>query len=131
MKALIVEPQLDTPSIYFEPEINLYFIEGESFPKNANGFYKPVFAWLKDFSDISKQNSKDKEFQINIKLESCNVASIKQIANILSMLSANMSQKQIKIVWHYKEEDIDILKLGKKLEQSVDIRFEFVSEMLF
>lgn len=123
MKALKIDAQSDTPKVYFEPELDLYLIEGKSLPENAIDFYQPIFDWITEF--FNKKDTTSKNFAINIKLDYYNTASSKQIVKLLRILADSNLKDQIKIIWHYDEEDTDMLKAGKKYARLIDIKFEY------
>lgn len=124
MKALKIDAQSDTPKVYFEPELDLYLIEGNSLPENAIAFYQPVLEWLTEF--FNPKDTKSKNFTINIKLYYYNTASSKQIIKLFGIFTDSSLKNQIKIIWHYDEEDTDMLKAGKKYERLTNIDFEYV-----
>lgn len=122
MEALHIESAEDTPKIYFEPEVDIYLIEGKSLPENAVDFYQPVFDWAETFF-----NSADVPAEITIyfKLDYFNTASSKQIAKFFRIIENSAASENVTIKWFYDEEDTDMLKAGNRYNKLMNIRFEF------
>ncbi|MFN8257887.1 MAG: DUF1987 domain-containing protein [Bacteroidales bacterium] len=122
MEALHIEPSDDTPKIYFEPEVDLFVIEGKSLPENAIDFYQPVFDWTEAYLN---SNNPPSEFVLNFKLEYFNTASSKQIAKLLRILETCKISEKILIKWYYDREDTDMLKAGNRYSSLIKLKFEF------
>ena len=110
----------DTPSIVLDREKNEFIISGRSLPEDPSEFYRPVLTWIKAYV---KQPNPVTEF--NLKMEYFNSSSVKQIVTILVILSEiAKAGKEIKIIWHYKEDD-DLMKIkGKEIKSIIAIPFE-------
>ncbi|MEN8119587.1 MAG: DUF1987 domain-containing protein [Bacteroidota bacterium] len=123
MEALNIEASEDTPKIYFEPEVEIYLLEGKSLPENAIDFYRPVFDWAQTFF-----NSTDvpPSVVINFKFDYFNTASSKQIAKFLRIIENSPSSDNVIIKWYYDEEDTDMLKAGNRYNKLMNVHFEFV-----
>ncbi len=123
MEALHIEASEDTPKIYFEPDVEIYLLEGKSLPENAIDFYQPVFDWAQIFF-----NAKDvpSTIEINFKLDYFNTASSKQIAKLLRIIEISPSSENVLIKWYYDEEDTDMLKAGNRYNKLMNIQFEFI-----
>lgn len=122
MEALHIDASEDTPKIYFEPDVDIYLIEGKSLPENAVDFYQPVFDWAEKFfnsSDIPQN------ITIHFKLDYFNTASSKQIAKFLRIIENSKASENITIKWFYDEEDTDMLKAGNRYNKLINIRFDF------
>ncbi|MBN1252497.1 MAG: DUF1987 domain-containing protein [Bacteroidales bacterium] len=111
-----------TPQVYFEPELNIYLIEGFSFPNDPIKFYNPIFEWLKDFLEVFDNSTK---IDFNFKLNYFNTSSSKQIAKFFKMIEASESKKNIVVNWFYDEEDLDMLDAGYRFEKLIKINFDF------
>ena len=123
MEALHIEASEDTPKIYFEPEVEIYLLEGKSLPENAIDFYRPVFDWTQNFfhsGDVPPS------VVINFKFDYFNTASSKQIAKLLRIIENSPSSENVIIKWYYDEEDTDMLKAGNRYNKLMNVHFEFV-----
>lgn len=123
MEALHIEASEDTPKIYFEPEVEIYLLEGKSLPENAIDFYRPVFDWAQNFFYSADVPS---NVVINFKFDYFNTASSKQIAKLLRIIENSPSNENVLIKWYYDEEDTDMLKAGNRYNKLMNIHFEFV-----
>jgi len=123
MEALHIEASEDTPKIYFEPEVEIYLLEGKSLPENAIDFYQPVFDWATSFFSSSEVPG---TVDINFKLDYFNTASSKQIAKFLRIIENSPASENVTIKWFYDEEDADMLKAGNRYNKLMNVNFEFV-----
>ena len=123
MEALHIESGEDTPKIYFEPEVEIYLLEGKSLPENAIDFYQPVFDWATAFFNSEEVPT---SLDINFKLDYFNTASSKQIAKFLRIIESSPSSENVTIKWFYDEEDADMLKAGNRYNKLMNVNFEFV-----
>jgi hypothetical protein len=122
MEALHIQPTDDTPKIYFEPEIELYVIEGKSLPENAFEFYQPVFEWATRFFHSEHAPS---NFVLNFRLDYFNTASSKQIAKLFRILESSPASENVTIKWYFDKEDTDMLKAGTRYSNLMKLKFEF------
>ncbi len=124
MKTLYLKGTEDTPEIIFNTEEDTYVISGRSLPENVIEFYKPVFSWLDEFTEVPN-NANEKAFIF--KLYYFNTASSKVIQDIIMQLD-NMfhSGKNIKIVWYFDTDDEDIIDTGNEFKEMVALPFEML-----
>ena len=123
MDALHIEANEDTPKIYFEPDVEIFLLEGKSLPENAIDFYQPVFDWAQIFFHEKNVPS---NIVINFKLDYFNTASSKQIAKLLRIIEESPSSENVVIKWFYDEEDTDMLKAGNRYNKLMNVKFEFI-----
>ena len=70
---------------------------------------------------------KNKPFKINFKLGYFNTAAAKFIADVLMILKPHIKKdSQLKIYWHYHEEDYDMLEAGEDIAEMVEVPMTFV-----
>jgi len=124
MSPLLIQATEHTPSIVLDKDMGIFEIASRSLPENAIEFYKPVIDWLNEYA-----LSPNEETPFSINLEYYNTATSKQIAKILLILEKIQLQKtsQVKIIWHYSEDDLDMLQSGKRYEKLLNIPFEFIA----
>lgn len=107
----------DTPVVTLDKGKEVFEISGRSLPEDVLQFYEPVFEWIKAYS---KEPNSVTTFAF--KLDYFNTASSKVLLDLLNRLK---DIKGAKIVWHYYEDDEEILDAGKEFAEQVDISFEF------
>lgn len=124
MEKLHIEATKSSPKIDFDPATRILRIEGESYPENAIGFYKPAINWLVDY-----MNSESKPATLQIALTYINTSSTKALLTIFDILdeAAGMGTR-VKVEWFYDPDD-DILKeFGEDISEDLTIDFE-IKEM--
>ena len=125
MDSLVIQATEFTPSIVLDKDMGLFEIASRSLPENAIEFYDPVVVWLTKYAE-----NPNPETNFSFNLEYYNTASSKQIAKLLLILEKIQMQKtsQVKIIWHYYPDDLDMLHSGKRYEKLLNIPFEFIVE---
>lgn len=109
-----------TPWIILEP--GRLFIMGRSIPENPGDFYRPLQAWITDYTKKYRGNTK-----ITLGFEYINTASMKWIYTILRELSlVREIAKEATITWYYEQGDEDMKELGLILRSLVVSPFEMV-----
>jgi hypothetical protein len=107
----------DTPEILLDKKNGLFEISGRSIPENSAKFYKPVLAWIGDYS-----NEPNPVTEFVFKLEYFNTASAKVILDVLYALERIPNMK---IQWYFNEDDEDMEEAGEEFCELVKIPFEF------
>ena len=111
------------------PEVKLDRIKGEikfsgrSLPEDAKSFYKPIKNWLSLYIENPVKGT-----HAIFAYEYFNTASSKIILEMLDLLKlAELKDDQLKIEWHYLEDDDDMLEAGEDFAEIADLEFDFVS----
>jgi len=122
MNVLKVEATDTTPFVHFDKENNIFIMEGKTLPENVNGFYESIKDWLNEY--IKDPNE---ETVLQMKLEYINTASSKALFSIFIKLEKLIEKgKKAKIVWHYADDDEDMLDVGEEYSEVIKVPFEFV-----
>lgn len=108
MKNINLEPTNSTPLVKFITDGRL-LIEGRSLPENVTKFYSPLIEWVGLL--------KVEVVRMDINLEYQNSASSKKLLEMLKVLDANNSIKQLIVNWHYEADDEDALESGQIFEE--------------
>ena len=127
MEKLTLAPTLNTPSINLDPVGNKFELKGESRPENVRNFYLPILEWLEKFAaEISgKGGSAPLDFSFNF--EYFNSTSAKYILDIFKILnSINKAGNEVKVSWHYEEDDEDMLEAGEDYESIIRVPFKMI-----
>ncbi len=111
---LIIDETEKTPIINGDISKGTFSIKGKSLPENAREFYNPVLDWLKDF-----YQSPSSKIQVDIDLEYFNTASSGVIFKILREIQKMASTREVKIYWHYEEDDIEIEEVGLEFQSAL------------
>jgi len=83
-------------------------MEGRSLPENVMKFYTPLIEWVGLL--------KAEVVKIDLNLEYLNSASSKKLLEVLKVLDANSSIKDLIVNWHYESDDEDTLENGQIYE---------------
>jgi hypothetical protein len=123
MEPLLLEEDIKTPSISFEPASGILEIKGKSIPENSLEFYRPVFDWLDQYCAEPSKST-----ELRIILDYFNTSSSKCLLDILRKLeTANTSGNTVvKVKWHYESDDEDMMEAGEDYQALVKLPFELV-----
>jgi hypothetical protein len=117
MENLHIEGSDTLPSVHLNTS-GLLKITGRALPENAFDFFRPVIAWVKEFSSET--------VAIEINLEYYNTAVSKQLYDFLKVIDSNPNNKKINLKWFYEEGDDEILESGEIYEELLPrINFNF------
>lgn len=122
MKALIIEGTSSTPKVIFDPESNVFELQGYSLLDNALDFYEPIISWVKKYS-----KNPNYETILKIRMRFFNTASSKTILDVLFAFEEILkTNRSIKISWYYKKIDLDMKEAGEDYKFMVDLPFEYI-----
>ena len=105
MKNYTLTPTPKTPRIYFNFETGDFEISGRSIPENSIEFYRPLMEWVDKY--VENPHSKTR---LTINLEYFNTSSSKCLVEIFRKLERTLEKSDSKILWHYEEEDEDMME---------------------
>jgi len=103
------------PTVTFNPKDGTLILEGRSFPENPKIFYDDIFKKV-------EKELKTNFLKITMKLDYINSGSAKCILTLFEKLNIISN---IYVTWISEEGDEDIIDLGKILQDSLNISFEF------
>lgn len=111
-----------TPNVILDHETGEMFLGGRSIPDNALDLFGPMLEWASEYVE-----SPQKVTKITFKFEYYNTASSKSILEFLLIMNELQKKNcEIKVYWHYKEDDDDMMEEGEVYSDIVNIPFEFV-----
>jgi hypothetical protein len=121
METLNIPATDDTPEVILDASGDFQF-SGKSLPEDVASFYDPIIDWI----DTYGQNPNDSSV-FKFKLTYFNTASSKMILDILMKLEElSEGGADIKVEWHYEEEDEDMEEAGEEYSDIVEVPFEMV-----
>jgi len=113
------------PELIFDKNKGYFFLGGRSMPYNANDFYVPVFQEVDEYL----KNPND-ETKVVFKLDYLDSSSSQMIlALIYKFRTLFDKKKNVKVEWHFMEDDYDILETGETYSELSGIDFEFISHL--
>ena len=102
MEKLIIKKTDETPAVIFIPEKGVFQLAGNSWPENADKFYKKIFDWLKEyFIDPLPETI------FELRLTYFNTASAKQLVRLMLFLKEKSKEHKVKIKWFYNSDDYE------------------------
>ncbi|MFO7863519.1 MAG: DUF1987 domain-containing protein [Salinivirgaceae bacterium] len=119
MPVLYIEATKDTPRILFNADENQFEISEKSLPEDAIGFYQPVFDWLNQYID-----NPNEENTFVLFLEYFSTSTAKQLTKILFLLEKLSEKAKVKIIWKYREADMDMHNAGMRYKKILKVNFE-------
>ena len=121
MEVINIQGTDDTPNVILDKDNGKFEISGRSLPEDVNLFYQPIMDWIDGYAEAPVA-----ETNFNFKLEYFNTASSKIILDILLKFEEIVeSGNDVKIIWHYHEEEEDMLEAGEEYADIVEIPFEY------
>ncbi len=122
MDALRIPSTDDTPEVVLDAGAGEFEFSGKSLPEDVASFYDPIIEWIDTYGKSANDSSVFK-----FKLTYFNTASSKMILDILMKLE-ELSEDgvNIKVEWHYEEEDEDMEEAGEEYSDIVEVPFEMV-----
>jgi len=122
MKALIIEQQNNTIGVVLDKKSKKFIFEGRSLPENTVKFFDPVINWLEEY----KKDPAD-ETNVDMNFIYFNTSSAKVILEVLQKFDEiSKAGNDVKVTWHFMEEDYDIKEAGEEYESMVSLAFEYV-----
>lgn len=113
----------DTPSVVLDRQNEILLFSGRSLPENVNDFYEPIFTWFNDYAKNPLEETK-----VHFKLEYFSTATSKLLYDLMIKLEdLKYEGNNVKIIWHYPDQDEDIHQAGIEFSEMVDLEFEFES----
>ncbi len=121
MKNLYLKPTEETPEIILNRDKPEFKMSGKSYMEDATSHYERVIEWLQEYS-----KNPNKKTVFIFELEYVNTASSKIVNDILDILeNMGLEGHDIRVEWHYFEEDEDMLELGQEYEEIYELPFVF------
>ncbi|MFC2175393.1 DUF1987 domain-containing protein [Bacteroidota bacterium] len=122
MDSISIDGTPKTPSISFNYEQGNLLLKGRSIPENSIEFYKPLVAWLDNYSANPQAKT-----VCEIQLEYFNTSSSKCLLDLFKKMEAmNKNGNEIIIQWYYEEDDEDMLEAGEDYQSIIDVPFKMI-----
>jgi len=122
MDNLIIEGQINTPSVNFNFNTSILSLFGRSIPENPLKFYQPIETWIGKFIETNPSS-----ITLEIYLDYLNTHSTECVLILMKKIESyyQSSKSDIKILWKFDEDDEDMEELGKDLSTLISIPFEY------
>lgn len=123
MRPFIREAKSTTPYVAINYTTGHIELRGVSHPENVFTFYNPIFQAIKLLAEEPV-----KEIVVDFLFEYFNTSSARCLFLILKEVKElGLHGKQIRVNWHYEEEDDDMLETGEDFQELIELPFNFVA----
>lgn len=130
MRKLVIDQTSSSPKVILDPEKRIFEISGESRPPDVGEFYGEIMDWLKDYSHHLVNTRDDRDPVVfNFNLEYFNSSSAKYLLDFCKQIAQVKSKgKDIMVNWHYEDDDMDMLEVGREMSRMAKVPFEFIQK---
>jgi len=130
MRKLIIEPTVSSPKVILDPDKNRFEISGESRPADVATFYEEIINWMDDYSrHLVRSHEPRDPVTFNLDFEYFNSSSAKYILDFCKQIGSVKSQgKEVQVRWHYDDDDMDMLEVGREMSRMARIPFDYVQK---
>lgn len=119
---LELEATPKTPYVNLNDDTGVLTIAGRSIPSDSEEFWKPILAWLEEYSNAPREKT-----LVKFNLEYFNISSSKRILFFLYKLNEmNDSDYSVEIEWEFHENDEDMKEVGEDYALMVSVPFTFI-----
>ena len=128
MRKLIINQTANSPKVILDPDKKIFEISGESRPPDVPVFYDEILRWMDDYSlHLSKSHESKDPVEFNLDFEYFNSSSAKYILDFCKQLGQVRSKgKNVTVRWHYEDDDMDMLEVGREMSRMAKVPFEYV-----
>lgn len=116
---LLAKATNKTPQI--SKEDNNIYISGVIIPENPIDIFQMIN------SIVDEMNKETQNFNVHFSLEYFNTSSARYLYDFFKKQNGNI---KIKIVWHYDDDDEEIIESGKEFEEISNLKFEFINQTI-
>ncbi len=121
--ALFLRGTSETPEVILNKDKGYIKFSGRSLPEDAKSFYKKIIDWVSSYVERPKKGTR-----VIFVFEYFNTASSKMILEILDIIKTMESKdSNLKIEWHYLEDDEDMREAGEDFAEIANLKFDFIS----
>jgi SiaC family regulatory phosphoprotein len=106
-----------TPTVELNASSGTLLLKGRSIPENSIEFYKPILAWIEQYSTAAKE-----ETTLQIQLEYFNTSSSKCLLDVFKRMET--LKGKVVIEWYYENDDEDMLEAGEDYEAIIHVPFK-------
>ena len=132
MRKLIIDQTANSPKVILDPDKKIFEISGESRPPDVPVFYDEILRWLDDYTlHLSNSHDSRDPVEFNLDFEYFNSSSAKYILDFCKQLARVRSKgKNVTVRWHYEDDDMDMLEVGREMSRMAKVPFEYIQKDL-
>lgn len=111
-----------TPEVAYDSVKAEFHMRGVSIPENAWDFYRPLFDWI----DKNFENGFER-LNLHFHLDYFNTVSARCIVETCQrFIKFSKTKDKVAIIWHYENDDQDMMESGMELSRVVNHPFSIV-----
>ena len=123
MKALYIDGTDDTPEVILDKEQCKFELSGKSLPEDVISFYEQVNLWLEEYVKSPNDTTK-----VKVNIIYFNSASQRALNDLLLLFkSAESKGSEVKVEWHYDEDDDEMREAGEEFAEITGLSFSYLS----
>ncbi|MGF1533927.1 MAG: DUF1987 domain-containing protein [Bernardetiaceae bacterium] len=113
-----------TPEILLDAAKGHFVFQGECFPSSRRNFFVPVYDWIQTYL----YKTYPTEIILHFDLTFMDTASVQSFLRILQLLDdyTQIQEADIRVRWHYEEDDLDMLGVGQDYAEDVSLTIELI-----
>jgi len=130
MVELTIEQTKNTLGVLLDPVRSYLKFWGDSTPEDAKYFFCPIFDWIDQYIyNLPYLIYELPNYLVTLEfdLTSANSSTIAHIKDIIFKVSGNV---KVQVDWVYAKDDLDMLELGKDLQELLDVEFVYKNKYL-
>jgi SiaC family regulatory phosphoprotein len=119
----IISPTKNTPEVILDLKGNIK-LTGRLISENAEDFFNPIEEWINEYF-----NNPAEITSVDVCIEYMNSAGTKYLLGIIHKIThihLGKNNKRFIINWYYKDEDEDMLEIGRFFSSDLDVPFNFI-----
>ncbi|MBQ9469464.1 MAG: DUF1987 domain-containing protein [Bacteroidales bacterium] len=123
MNSIKIDATHETPKVHLDKEHGIFEMAGNSLPEDVGAFYNPILNWLDQYAEAPNE-----ETIVNMAFEYYNTSSSKMIFKVLERFrDIHRKGHNVKVLWHYRDDDEDMVEAGEDYAKNLKIPFEFIT----
>jgi len=120
LKRLHIKPTDDLPGVVLDPKKDDFRIWGRILPEDGYKFFKPILDWVEEYIEDPNEDT-----VFYFKLDYYNSSTARMLTKLIVILEQiQETNKKIKIVWEYGEDDEVMEERGEELKSISYLPFE-------
>ncbi len=119
----IISPTKNTPEVILDLKGTIKFT-GRLISENAEDFFNPIEEWINEYFKNPAEITR-----VEVCIEYMNSAGTKYLLGIIHKIThihLGKNNKKFIINWYYKDEDEDMLEIGRFFSSDLDVPFNFI-----
>lgn len=117
--AFHIGPGLNTPEVIWDPQEVCLSLTGKLFPENTDHFFGPLKEKLAAIAGA-------RDVKLRFHLDYLNSSSVIGVLDLLRHFENSAHVETVVVMWHYDQDDDEMLKLGEDFQQLSTLSFQFI-----